>query len=107
MIYVLRTYTETTEESSEHGEASDCGIVWEKQALEFRELVHMMTRGCFYFPSCYPAAGSVYEWYSTGSDIIDYETGTYREESIHYHPDNPPHKAKYWKLAAQAAGLVK
>lgn len=107
MIIVSRTYTETTEESAEYGDFSDTGFVWEKCELTFRELVHIMTRGGFTNSSRYPADGGIYEWYSTDSEISDYEDGTYREESIHYHSDNPPRKAKYWRLAAQVAGIVK
>jgi hypothetical protein len=37
----------------------------------------------------------------------DFGDGTNRQESIHYHKDNTPNIAKYWKMAARAAGLVK
>ena len=32
-------------------------------------------------------------------------TGEYRSESIHFSPDNPSRKAKYWVKAMQLAGV--
>jgi len=105
MILISRTYSEVTPESAEDGEESESGFICEDAAYEFRELVRLLRE--HRNPSCYPATGSTREWYSTGYDVADYRTGTEREECVHFSRNNPPHNARYWKLAAKAAGIVK
>ena len=105
MILVSKTYSETTPESVDDCELSDSGFVFENSEYTFRELVRLMRD--YREPSCYPANGSTHEWYSSGWNIYDYRTMTEREESIHFSHNNPPHNARYWKLAAKAAGIVK
>lgn len=105
MILINRTYSETTPESAEDGDYSDSGFIVEDVAYGFRELVALLKS----HPeaSCSPADGSEFEWYSTGFYTDDYTYGTEREESVHYSRNNAPRSAKYWRLAAIAAGIVK
>lgn len=37
----------------------------------------------------------------------DYRTGDYIERSMHYHHENHPRYAKYWRIAMRAARLIK
>lgn len=105
MILVNRAYSEVTPESAEDGDISDSGMIAENAEYTFRELVAMLKD----HPqaSCHPARGDVFEWYSSGWHIDDYATGTEREETVHYSMSNPARNAKYWKLAAIAAGIAK
>jgi len=103
-ILISRTYAEVTPESSEIGDFSETGFITEKENVSFSELVKLMEK--HYQPSCSPNDGDPRTWYSTGFYTSDYSTGTDREESIHFHRDNTPNAAKYWKLAAKAAGLI-
>lgn len=105
MILISKTYSETTPDSVDDGELSDSGFVFEDSEYSFRDLVRLMRD--YREPSNYPATGSAREWYSSGWNIEDYGTMTEREESIHFSHKNKPHNARYWKLAAKAAGLVK
>lgn len=104
-ILINKTFSRTTPESAEEGEFSETGFEWENAEVTFHELVELMES--HYNPSCYPADGGIYEWYSTNFEVIDYQEMIEEETSIHYSSDNPPRKAKYWKLAAQCAGIVK
>jgi hypothetical protein len=101
-IIISRTFCETDEESAEHGDFSDGGFVSEREEVSFRELVDLMRSHIH--PSHSPCDGNTRAWFSTPMDTIDYGTGTQREESIHFHHDNTPNAAKYWRMAARAAG---
>jgi len=103
-IIISRTYAEVTPESSEHGDFSDHGFITEYEVISFRELVSLMR--VHQRPSQSPNDGNTNVWYSSGFGIEDYQTLTEREESIHYHKDNAPNVAKYWKLAAKYAGII-
>ena len=105
MILVDRCFSEMTPESAEDGEHSDTGFLAQDEAYTFRELVRLMRdHGA---ASCWPASGDTCEWYSTDWDTVCYRTGTQRECSMHYSRANPERNAKYWRLAAIAAGIVK
>lgn len=105
MILINRAYSETTPESAERGEHSDCGMLRENEEYTFRELVRAMRE----HPqgSCWPMRYDESEWLSTGPYTRDYRTGTEREETLHYSRDNPPRNAKYWRWAMRAAGVLK
>lgn len=105
MILIDKCYSEITPESAEDGDTSDAGFEWINCPVSFRELVDYMREHSN--PSNMPASGGTFEWYSTGYSIDDYATGTERETTIHFSRENPPHKAKYWKLASKFAGLTK
>lgn len=104
-ILISRSYAEVTPESAEIGDFSKTGLISTEEKITFRELVNLMRE--FNQPSCAPNDGSIYTWYSTGFYTSDYGTGTEREESIHFDMNNTPNAAKYWKLAAKAAGLTR
>lgn len=105
MILVHKTFTEITPESAEDGDSSDSGMVWENVEYTFKELVRLLRD----YPeaSNYPTNGSTGEWYETGYFTECYATGTERCEAVHYSADNAARSAKYWRKAAQQAGLVK
>ena len=105
MILISKTYSEMTPESAEDGEYSYSGFVWEDCEYSFRELVELL-RECSE-ASCWPATGSVNEWYCNEWGTTDYSTGEQRQECVHYSHKNPSKNAKYWRWAAKAAGLVK
>lgn len=102
-ILISKTFVEWTTESAEEGDFSNSDFITEREEVSFSELVKLMEE--HQHPS---RSGSVKYygpdvWYSTGSYCSDYRTGTDREESIHYHHDNTPNAAKYWKYARIAA----
>jgi len=105
MILITKTYIECTPESAEDGEYSDNGLIFEDVGYTFRELVREMKS--HRQASNSSASGGIFEWYSSGFDTVDYVTGTDRETCIHYSRKNPERKAKYWKLAAKYAGIIK
>lgn len=94
---VCFTYAETNPESKETLDLSDTGVISECEHLTFRELVVIMQG--FPITSKMPNNYSTNVWYSTGFFITCHKTGTEREESLHYHQDNTPNAAKYWKWA--------
>jgi hypothetical protein len=104
-ILINRSFTEITPESVEDGEHSDCGMLAQDEPYSFRELVRLMRN--HREPSCRPARGETYEWYSSGFDTTDYRTSTERETSIHFSRTNPERMARYWRMAAIAAGIVR
>ncbi len=97
-ILISRTFAEITPESCADSDFSDHGFIDEKQECTFSELVTLMRE--HNIPSCSPNDYGVNVWYSTDFYTTDYSTGTNREESIHFHRDNTPNAAKYWKWAA-------
>jgi hypothetical protein len=74
------------------------------ESVTFRELVTLMQ--AHPHPSCYPARGEVFEWLSAETEQ-DFITGEFTEASLHYGRDNPPGRAKYWRAAMRAAGILK
>jgi len=72
--------------------------------MGFRELVLAMLD--YSIVSCSPVRGTTYEWLMSETEQ-DYRTGEYTERSMHYSHENPPHCAKYWRLAMKAAGLLR
>ena len=104
-ILISRTFAEVTPESAQDSDFSNQGFICEKETVSFSELVDLMRE--HNEPSQSPNNGNTSVWYSTGFYTSDYSTGTDREESIHFHKDNTPNAAKYWRLAAKFAGLIK
>lgn len=103
-ILIDRTYSVLTPESAECGDIAESGFVSQSEPCSFRELVDLMREHSE--PSCYPSRGGTCEWFSTGFET-DYRTGDDRETCIHYCRENPERMARYWRLAAIAAGHVK
>lgn len=102
-ILISRTYSETTPESAEHGEHSDCGFVAEREPVSFRDLVDLLREHpC---PSESPTRVDARTWFTSHPWTACYQTGTEREESVHLHRDNPPRAARYWRKAAILAGI--
>jgi len=96
-------------ERQEHlTEVVDCpDVTVEDQSTDevsFRELVQLMRK--FRYASCSPAIGATYEWLSTEPEL-DYITGDYITESLHFDRSNEARKAKYWRKAMQLSGLCK
>jgi hypothetical protein len=71
--------------------------------VTFRELVRLMRQYCT--PSCSPARGEVYEWMMAEPEQ-DYRTGEHIDRSLHFARINPARRAKYWRLAMKAAGVI-
>ena len=103
MLLVDKTFEIVTNESAEHGEVEDAGFSAIGEKYTFRELV-LILKGLYVHPSQSPANRSTHVWFTTESEL-DYMTGEYRSESIHFSPDNPSRKAKYWIKAMQYAGV--
>ena len=74
---------------------------WE---MTFRELVMLMRD--YPMPSCSPASGATYEWLNDHPEQ-DYRTGEIHERSMHFSRSNPPRRAKYWRKAMLAAGIIR
>jgi hypothetical protein len=103
MIKVDKTFEIVTNESAEHGEVEDAGFSAIGEKYTFRELVSDL-KDLYIEPSEYPANRSSRIWF-TSEPEQDYITGEYRSESIHFSPDNPARKVKYWIKAMQLAGV--
>lgn len=103
-ILVNQSYESWSQSDIDIGECSDSGFVKEDDPCTFRELVAFMKNHPV--ASSYPASGSVWEWYSAHPDL-DFITGEVRNTAIHFSRKNPERMAKYWKLAAKVAGIVK
>jgi hypothetical protein len=102
MLLIDKTFEVVTHESAEHGEIEDGGFASINERVTFRELVQMM-RGDYVHPSMSPVHRSTRVWFSSEPDQ-DYRTGEYRSEAIHFSPNNPQRKAKYWIKAMRCAG---
>jgi hypothetical protein len=100
-IIISRTYAETTPESAEIGDFSDTGFITQYEEVTFTQLVELMRD--YSSASQSPNDGSIDVSYSTGFYTSCYRTGTDRQDTIHYHKDNTPNCAKYWKLARKIA----
>jgi hypothetical protein len=74
------------------------------EPVTFRGLVDLMREHAH--PSCSPASGAPFEWLSTEPEQ-DYRTGEWTERTLHFSRANPPHAARYWRLAMKAAGLIR
>jgi hypothetical protein len=103
-ILIDRTFQETTPESLEYSNFSRQGHIETNRSVTFRELIKLMKE--HYHPSCSPNDGNTNIYYSTDHFVKDYRTGTDRTEAMHFSQWNAPNAAKYWKLAARAAGLI-
>lgn len=102
-ILISRTFTEITPESCENSDFSDKGFIEEKQQVTFSQLVDLL-KECSEC-SCSPNDYNINNWYSTSYYTTDYRKGIERNESIHFHADNPKNISKYWKMAAKFANL--
>ena len=101
----VHSLIERQEQPTEFDDCPDATV--EDQSTDevsFRELVQLMKR--FQYASCSPAIGAVYEWLSTEPEL-DYITGDYITESLHFDRSNEARKAKYWRKAMQLTGLCK
>ena len=104
MIKIMRII-ERNPAPNEHDDCPDFEI--DDQIIEdigFRDLVEEMRR--FTYPSTSHPSGSIYEWLMTNPEP-DYRTGDVIHESLHFHHENQPRAAKYWRKAMKAAGLVR
>lgn len=100
-IIISRTYAETTPESAEIGDFSKKGFIAKKEKVTFSQLVALMKDHTH--PSQCPNDGNINVWYSSSWHTTDYNKGTQREESLHFHRQNTSNASKYWKLARKYA----
>lgn len=105
MILISKTFDYVTDESAAQGESAERGFEFQDVAYSFKELVELIQDG-FTNPSCQPATGATYEWLNTNSEY-DHSYAQYETYSLHYSNTNPPRKAKYWRKAFIAAGIIK
>ena len=100
MLLIDKTFATYTQESSNDGEASEQGFVFENRSVTFRELVDTL-RGLE--PSQYPITGASWCWFMTAHE--DCRNGESTEYSFHWSRKNKPHALKYWIKAIRAAGF--
>lgn len=103
MLLLSKTFEIITEESAENGDAEERGFVFENEPHSFRETVELLRGG---ETSDSPCDGNARVWVTHYGEM-DYRTGDTENESIHFSRLNSPHKARYWKLALKAAGLLR
>lgn len=101
MIKLSQTYEIVTEESAELGEAEDSGFDWQDVDYTFKELIDLIKREGFYYPS---DSHGVPRWLST-DPVQNCSDGSYETKSIH--PGRDKQSQKYWVKACKAAGIVK
>ena len=95
MIVISVTYEIVTPESAEYGEIADSGFIKENEQFEFRELINLMWREGYRYPS--DSMGTP-RWMNTDGDT-DYETGDVEYRSIH--PGRDQMSQKYWAKACK------
>ena len=98
MLKVSTTYETWDEEAMAAGETDDKGYELENEALEFRDLVHLFKTEGFSVGDTVP---SLYSWYSTSEEEIDFRTGEQIIRAIHF--SDIPRKRKYFDLAFKLA----
>lgn len=103
-ILISKTYQDVTPESAEYGDFSGQGFLTECEQVTFRELVDLMKE--HNESSCSPDNGSTHNWYSCYPYTYDFRKGITRTEAIHFHTENTPNAAKYWKWARIAANKI-
>ena len=103
MLLVDKTFEIVTHESAENGEVEDAGFSAIGERVTFAELVNALKHEFRHASQC-PANRSTHVWFTTEAEQ-DMYSGDYRSESIHFSPDNPSRKAKYWIKAMQLAGV--
>ena len=106
MILISRTYETWTPEDMEAGDTDARGFEFIDEPVTFRELVDMIGREGFFYPSCRPATGSTFEWLETEPET-DYRTGEQSIFALHYSDKNKPAAAKYWRAAFNAHHLIR
>jgi len=106
MILISRTYETWTPDDMEAGDTDSRGFEFTDEPVTFRELVDMIGREGFFYPSCSPATGSTFEWLETEPDR-DAFTGDETRYALHFSSLNNPRAAKYWRAAFQAHNLKK
>lgn len=104
MILIDKTFEVVTEESAEEGEAADSGFSAVGEQYTFRELVQVLKQ-VYIHPSQSPANRSTHVWFTTEAEQDYTNRYEYRYESIHFSPENPSRKNKYWIKAMQYAGV--
>ena len=103
MILITKTWEESCYDDDGEPFIEESGFEFVDEPFEFRHLVdELRMHGV---PSCWPAAGSTFEWVSTESEMDT--SGTWRSTAVHYSQKNPTRNAKYWRWAFKAAGLIK
>ena len=95
-ILVSRCYSEATPESAEDGDFSDSGFVYEAEEMTVQDLAREIRNSGFRREGCT-------DWLQTSWEVTDYSTGTEREESLHFHRDNPPRLKKHFDRIAKIA----
>ena len=103
MIHITHTVETTPHRAGDEG---DSQYETQKLQVSFRELVALIRNRAFLDPSCDPPSGSRHEWLST-EPHQDYRTGEWERESIMFSSCNPFRRAKYWRKAMRAAGIIK
>ena len=106
-MILIHTIEEQVEfDGEDYALENDGTFLTENDPIGFKDLVWMMTNEGFRHPSSYPPSGSTFEWISTECEV-DYVTGSHSYKTLHYSMKNPERKAKYWKKAMKAAGIIK
>jgi hypothetical protein len=100
--FVETTYPAPSDDEDDYCPDGDSHV--REDTLSFGELVCRMYQ--YHTPSCSPAIGATYEWLCAETEQ-DYRTGDYTHRSMHYHHENHPRYAKYWRIAMRVAGLIK
>lgn len=102
MILVNVSYDVVTPESAEQRDFAECGMLSTDTPMTFRELVKVLRNGQV---SCWPAYGDTFEWVTHDLGIT--RRGGHETQSLHFSRSNPERKARYWRLAFRAAGLLR
>lgn len=95
MITISITYDIVTHESAEYGENAESGFIEKNEKYEFRELINLMWRNGYRYPSC--SMGTP-RWMSTYGEE-NYINGNMKYRSIH--PGRDPMSQKYWAKACK------
>ena len=106
MILISRTYETWTDDDIEAGDTDSRGFEFTDEPVTFRELVDMIGREGFFYPSCSPTTGSTFEWLETEPET-DYRTGEQTTFALHFSNKNKPAAAKYWRAAFNAHNLTR
>lgn len=95
VMFVETTYpAPTSDDEADYCPDGDSHV--RDEEISFGELVCRMYE--YTHTSCSPARGTTNEWVSAETEQ-DYRTGDFIERSMHYHHENHPRYAKYWRIA--------
>ena len=107
-LLISEHYSIVTPESAANGDYDETGTIDTGTPYTFRELVQYIKREGFLNPSCYPlndATDVTQVWLEDGGDE-DYSTGAVTHRTLHFDYYKQPHKAKYWRWALKASGVM-